>query len=273
VRDGQGVREDAAVTAAFDPGLDVRPARDPMGFEYGPGVFGPPAERRSLDAIRRSLRDPACVGPDPVYAIAMDVGREEHRPELARRHLLFGVVTYAAGRLGDEPVRSQGHVHRVAVRSGWSPPELYEIWSGRAIVYMQERAAFDPGRCFAIEAGPGEVVVVPPGWAHATVSASGADPMTFGAWCDREYGFEYDAVRARGGLAWFPLLAPGGEIRWERNPRYHAAPLRRRRARAYPELGLVAGEPIYRTFARDPDAVQWVSDPARAASHWPGFEP
>ena len=142
-----------------------------MGFAYGAGVFGPAPERRSLDAIRRSLRDPDCAGPDPVYAIAMDVGREEHRPELRDRHLLFGVVTYAAGRLGEEPVRSQGHVHKVATRSGWSPPELYEIWAGRAVVYMQERAADDPGRCFAIEAGPGEVVVVPPGWAHATVSA------------------------------------------------------------------------------------------------------
>ena len=43
--------------------------------------------------------------------------------------------------------------------------------------------------------------MVPPGWAHATVSASAGEPMTFGAWCDREYGFEYDEVRARGGLA------------------------------------------------------------------------
>jgi glucose-6-phosphate isomerase, archaeal len=273
VRDDQGLREDAAVSVPFDPGLDVRPTRDPMGFDYGPGVFGPRPEMRSLDAIRRSLRSPECDGPDPVYAIAMDVGRVEHRGELARRQLLYGVVTYAAGRLGDEPVRSQGHVHKVAGHSGWSPPELYEVWAGRAIVYMQERAADDPGRCFAIEAGPGDVVVVPPGWAHATVSASGAEPMTFGAWCDREYGFEYDAVRARGGLAFFPVLGAGGAIRWERNPRYDAPPLRERRARAYPELGLVAGEPIYRTFARDPDAVQWISDPARAASLWAGFEP
>jgi glucose-6-phosphate isomerase, archaeal len=259
---------------SFDPGLDVRPRREPMGFEYGPGVFGPEAERRSLDAIRRSLRDPFCGGPDPVYAIVMDVGRVEHRAELARRHLLFGVVTYAAGRLGDEPVRSQGHVHQVAGHSGWSPPELYEIWAGRAVVYMQERATADPGRCFAIEARPGEVVVVPPAWAHATVSASAAEPMTFGAWCDREYGFAYAEVRALGGLAYFPLLGPDGAIRWERNPRYPTAPpLVERRARAYPELGLVPGEPIYRTFARDPEAVQWVSDPARVASLWQGFEP
>ena len=138
---------------------------------------------------------------------------------------------------------------------------------------MQEHAADDPGRCFAIEAGPGEVVVVPPGWAHATVSADAGEAMTFGAWCDREYGFEYDEVRARGGLAWFPRLAPDGRVEWQANPRYAARPLVERRARAYPELGLVAGEPIYRTFARDPEAVQWVSDPARLAHLWPEFEP
>ena len=179
----------------------------------------------------------------------MDVGRQEHRRELAVRHLLFGVVTYAAGRLGAEPVRSQGHVHKVAGHSGWSPPELYEVWSGRAIVYMQERAAGDPGRCFAIEAGPGEVIVVPPGWAHATVSALPSEPMTFGAWCDRDYGFEYDEVRARGGLAYFPLLAAGGSIRWERNPRYASPPLVERRARPYPSWG---SWPVSQSTARSP---------------------
>ena len=195
---------------SFDPGLDVRARREPMGFDVRAGRLRPLA-RAAL--ARRDPPEPArprVRRPDPVYAIAMDVGREEHRAELQRRHLLFGVVTYAAGRLGEEPVRSQGHVHRVASRSGWSPPELYEIWAGRAVVYMQEQAEDDPGRCFAIEAGPGEVVVVPPGWAHATVSADAREPMTFGAWCDREYGFEYAEVRARGGLAFFPLLPPRG---------------------------------------------------------------
>jgi glucose-6-phosphate isomerase len=259
--------------SAFDPGLGVRARSEPMGFDYAPGVFGPRPELRSLDAIRASLRDPSCAGPDPVYAIAMDVGREADRARLRERHLLFGVVTYAAGRLGEEPVRSQGHVHKLAPHNGWSPPELYEIWTGRAVVYMQERAADDPGRCFAIEAGPGEVVVVPPGWAHATVSASAEQPMTFGAWCDREYGFEYAEVRARGGLAFFPLLGASGSIEWQANGRYSLRPLVERRARAYPELGLVAGEPIYRTFVRDPEAVQWVSDPARVAHLWEGFEP
>src|SRR5579884_2391787 len=116
----------------FDPGIDVRALSSPLGFSYGPGVFGPAPELRRLDSIRPSLRDPECAGPDPVYAIAMNIGREEHRDQLVAGMLLVGVVTYAAGRLGSEPVRSQGHVHRVSRHSGWSPPELYEIWSGRA---------------------------------------------------------------------------------------------------------------------------------------------
>ena len=179
----------------FYPGFDIRPTADPMGFEYGPGIFGPEVENRTLDSIRKSLRNHYCSGPDPVYSIAMDVGKLEHLPILKQNHLLYGAVTYAAGRLGEEPVRSQGHIHRISPHSGWSTPEVYEIWSGKAIIYMQETANDQPGRCFAILAEPGDVVIVPPSWAHATISADPKKPLTFGAWCDREYGFEYDEVR------------------------------------------------------------------------------
>ena len=60
----------------FDPQLDVRFLAESMSFAYGPGVFGPAPELRGLDAIRRSLRDSKADGPDPVYSIVMDVGRE-----------------------------------------------------------------------------------------------------------------------------------------------------------------------------------------------------
>ncbi len=133
------------VRAKFDPKLGVRSHAGDLAFSYDEGVFGPQPEFRRLDQIRRSLRDPSCDGPDPVYSIVMDVGRREHNDELARRMLLFGVVVYAAGQLGEEPVRSQGHIHAVAPHCGWSTPELFEIWEGRAIIYAQESADDDPG--------------------------------------------------------------------------------------------------------------------------------
>ncbi len=257
---------------AFDPCLSIHLCDD-LSYRYGSGIFGPEPEYRRLDAIRRSLRDPDCQGPDPVYSIVMDVGREEHQSELHRRMLLFGVVGYAAGRLGHEPVRSQGHIHAVAPHCGWSTPEIFEIWEGRAIIYAQERAMDDPGRCVAVEAGPGDHVVVPPGWAHCVINANPDAVMLFGAWCDRQYGFDYSGVHAHGGLAWFPLLDGVDTIHWEPNPRYKSSTLSLRSARPYPELGLSASVPLYEQFARNPESVQWVSDPARFANLWPAFEP
>jgi glucose-6-phosphate isomerase, archaeal len=266
------ISETAADLPSFDPKLGVRADRDNLSFKYDDGVFGPKPEFRRLDDIRRSLRDPQCDGPDPVYSIVMDVGREEDRPELMRRMLLFGVVAYASGRLGDEPVRSQGHIHAIAPHCGWSTPELFEIWEGRAIVYVQQFAGDDPGKCFAVAAGPGDQVVVPPGWAHCVINADPQRRMVFGAWCDRQYGFVYDQVRAHHGLAWFPVLTGNG-IQWEANPHYRSSGLLQRTARAYPELGLNPQMPIYEQFVQNPEAVQWVSEPKMAERLWPDFEP
>ncbi len=262
----------SALEEPFDSGLDVRLRPAELSFEYGPGVLGPVAELRRLRDIRASLMDPNCSGPDPVYGIAMDVCRRQDADELNRRYLLFGVVAYAGGRLGHEPVRSQGHIHAPAPHSGWSTPELFEIWEGRAIVYAQQSADDDPGRCIAVEAGPGDQVVVPPGWAHCVINADEHRPMVFAALCERQYGFLYDAVRAHGGLAWFPVLHGAG-IEWRPNPRYRKSPLQIKQPRNYGELGLDPATPIYRQFQSNPEALQWVSEPARAAELWPSLEP
>ena len=252
--------------------LDVCWYDDKKIFEYGQGVFGPKPEHRRLDAIRASLCEPNCTGPDPVYSIVMDVGREEHLTELQSRMLLFGVVVYAGGRLGREPVRSQGHIHVVSPHSGWSAPELFEIWEGRAIIYAQQFAGDYPGRCVAIHADPGDHVVVPPGWAHCVINVDPHSWMVFAACCDRQYGFIYDQIRSHGGLAWFPMLDNQDEIFWQPNQRYNATPLIHHRAGSYSEFGLSSNISIYDQFARDPDSLQWISDPSRFANLWASFE-
>jgi glucose-6-phosphate isomerase, archaeal len=253
--------------------LDIRPTASPLSWHIGPGCFGPAPELRRLDDIRKSLRDPHCSGPEVVYAICMDVGRDEDRADLLARHLLFGVVTYAAGRLGNEPIRSQGHVHKRSPRNGWSTPEVYEIWTGRAIILMHETDTDDPGRCFAIEAGPGEVVIVPPGWAHATISADPNQPLSFGAWCDRAYGFDYTGVRTHGGLAWFSTLDAAGAVHWSHNPRYAYRELIRKSPRVYREFCLEPGVPIYEQYRRDRSRFDFVPDPQNRELAWRDFVP
>ncbi len=257
----------------YTPGFNIFPTYNPMGFEYGGDCFGPIVENRRIEDIRKSLADPECLGPDVVYSIAMDVGKKKHREIVKELNILFGAVMYAKGRLGREPIRSQGHIHKISLRSGWSTPEVYEIWNGEAIIYMQERAEDDPGRCFAVYAKPGEVVIVPPGWAHATISANSEVPLIFGAWCDRDYGFEYKNVRKHKGLAWFPIIGDDNKINWIRNKMYHSTDLICKKPNEYSGLGIKIGESIYSTFEKDPDTFLYVTDPGLKAFIWENFEP
>lgn len=251
----------------FDPGIAIKPNQSPLGFSYGTGIFAPSIEYRGLDAIRASLFDPRCSGPDPVYAIAMDIGKTRHSESLQNHYLLFGAVIYAKGCLGSELVRSQGHVHAVSARLRASTPELMEIWTGQAIVYLQEHVAYDPGRCIAIFAREGDIVVVPPAWAHQVISANPNENLAFGAWCVRDYRFEYADVRSRHGLAWYPLLS-GNALYWQANPMYRKRPLESCMARLYPELGLTGSRPIYGEFECSPESLSWITTTERSPGFW-----
>ena len=257
---------------SFYPGFDVSPVYNPLGFKYGETAFGSIVENRTLDSIRESLIDLNCDGPEIVYSIAMDIGSKQDKPEIMNRNLLYGAVTYAKGQLGKEPVRSQGHIHAISQSCRMSTCEVYEIWDGSAYVYMQETAQDDPGRCFAVFAKPGDIVIVPPGWAHCTISTDTTKNMTFGAWCVRDYGFDYDDVRQHNGLAWVPVVK-NGKITFLSNKKYHTRTLIKKHPRVYIEFGLETGEPIYTQFAENPEKFLFVSKPQSVAEKWKHFIP
>lgn len=256
----------------FETGLPVVVKNEPMGFEYGEGVVGPIPELRSLDAIRQSLMQPDCSGPEIVYCIAMDVACREDLPDLKSHRLLYGIVTYPKGKLGKEPIRSQGHAHAVSPSCGTSTCEVYEIWDGEACIYMQESGSDDAGNCYAVYGKAGDVIIVPPGWVHATINASEDRPMTFGAWCIRDYGFDYTDVRRHNGIAFFPLLE-NGKLIWIQNSAYRSATLIEKIARPYPEFHIDPTKPIYRQYQEDRDRFRFVTDPQEFASLWKNYRP
>ncbi|WP_094243380.1 glucose-6-phosphate isomerase family protein [Tetragenococcus halophilus] len=258
---------------AFYPGFDITADKDNLSFIYGADVFGPEIEKRELDDIRKSLRNPQTDGPEVPYAIAMDIGKKKDKINLEKRFLLYGAVIYSKGSLGEEPIRSQGHIHAISPSCGSSTPEVYEIWEGKAIIYMQETARNDPGKCFAVYVKEGGVVIVPPNWAHCTVNANPDKNMIFGAWCIRDFGFEYADIRAHGGLAYFPILKEENKIAWVRNEAYDASTLIEKSAREYPEFNLKKGVPIYTQYEQNNELFNFVTKPFIAENIWSDYEP
>ncbi|MBP9478800.1 MAG: glucose-6-phosphate isomerase [Sebaldella sp.] len=256
----------------INPGFNISINEKALNFIYGTGVFGPIVENRALDSIRKSLKDPNADGPDVVYSIAMDVGKSEDKEDLVKKNLLFGAVIYSKGKIGEEPVRSQGHIHSISTSCGMSTPEVYEIWQGKAIIYMQETAKDNPGRCFAVEAKEGDVVIVPPYWAHYTVNADPKENLVFGAWCVRDYGFDYDEVRSHNGLAFFPILDYNDKINWIKNKSYKDQELIIKKARKYEEFNL-NDEPIYTQYENDREKFLFVANPMLKLKNWGNFIP
>lgn len=255
----------------FKHGIDLKVEFN-EGFKYNSNSFGPITEIRYLEDIRKSLKDPDSQGPEALYKIAMDIGNKVDYHSIVEHNLLYGSVAYNKGTIGNEPIRSQGHIHAVSPSCNYSTPEVYEIWSGEAIIYMQEYAKDNPGRCYAIEASVGDVVIVPPNWAHATVSASKSENLIFGAWCVRDFGFEYDDVREHQGLAWYPIYK-NDELLWEQNSKYLHSKLCIKRARNYSEFGIVQGISIYNQFVDDNSKFDFVSNPQKYQDIWETFTP
>lgn len=253
-------------------GFAIHADVEQLEFNYGDNVYGPITEKRKLDDIRNSLSDPTVNGPEYVYAVAMDVAKKQHREDLIKRNLLYGAMIFGKGIVGEEPVRSQGHIHAVSPSCQASTCEVYEIWSGEAYIYMQETANDHPGKCYAIHAKAGDVVIVPPNWAHATINANPKEEMLFGAWCVRDYGFDYEDVRAHHGIAYFPKVR-NDEIVFEANPAYQSDELIIKEARDYPEFNLEKGIPIYTQYEQHPDRFDFVANPALASDIWEHFEP
>ncbi|GAB7308507.1 MULTISPECIES: glucose-6-phosphate isomerase family protein [Enterococcus] len=258
----------------IETGLGITFDENSNEFLYPAGTFGPSrAEQRYLKDILHSMANHDSKGPDIVYSIAMDVGLVKDQADLVNRELLFGIVAYAAGSIGDEPIKSQGHIHASSKTCQMSTPEVYEIWSGEGIIYMQENGSKDPGRCYAVQAKAGEVVIVPPGWAHCTINASRTERLVFGAWCVRDYGFEYKAIRAHNGLAFYPKFTVQGKLIWIPNTSYQTKQLIEKNARQYSEFAIEENVPIYQQYEQENTKFDFVVRPDLWKEEWLDFVP
>ena len=114
--------------------------------------------------------------------------------------------------------------------------------------------------------------IIPPAWAHCVINADPDSRLLFCALCERQYGFVYEGVRGRHGLAWYPILRENGIV-WEPNRHYQESTLRLCGVRDYPELSISSGIGLYRQYETNPSSLQWVSEPGLMAELWTKFEP
>jgi glucose-6-phosphate isomerase, archaeal len=245
-------------------GMDICLDEEHLALDFGPEMLHPSGEIRRLDQVRASLEEPQATGPDHLYTIYMDIACREDMPALHAQGLLYGAVVYNAGTIGQERLRSQGHIHSEKPGTGLRYSEIYEFWTGRGLIYLQKECAPRVSQAYLMPVSAGDKVVIPYGWVHLVVTL-GDEILSFGAWCARANQLEYRPLRALGGPAYF-VLADGS---LKRNLHYESvAEIRCVRPGHFPTLGIPVDRPIYTSWREQPELYTFLANPEVTGDIW-----
>jgi len=247
-----------------DPKLAVR-----LPGDLQPGQL----TARTLAELREALADPQADGPDPAYFMYNGVAVFSATDGRTEYNWRYDLTVLPPGRCGNEYLRTVGHYHPLIEGKDVAWPEVYEVLYGSALFILQRVDA--PGAppdemrvedAVLLWAEPGEQAMLPPNYGHWTVNVTEA-PLVICNWISADFRSDYaPAVEARGPCCHVKVAENGP--RYERNPHYGRPPDRLRHARPVdaPELGLMAGRPMFAELHRRPDAWRYLCDPDTAAA-------
>ena len=219
---------------------------------------------RTLEEMKDVLYEPSAEGPSELYFMYRDLHLKEHESVFRENSLRFDATLILSGLVGREFVKTAGHYHPTIPGLGISYPEIYEVIYGGAVYLLQKIWTLaDPRRVtdvVAIEAVPGDKVIIPPNYGHITINPYKTPLVMTNVTAD---GFNsiYDPYRGlRGGAAY--LVSDKRHATWISNPHYLNPPdVRQIKARELREFGLSRTRPLYRTLVDDPGAFEFLKNP------------
>ncbi len=249
---------DLSARAGFPVGLD----EGTQELVFGAGVVVGDRSKRRLSELRPVLLAPDSEGDEDRYHMYRSVARGEDRETISALGLRYDVASIKPGRLGPEFAKSAGHYHPYLHRSELTYPEVYEVLLGRGLFLLQRAVDHEsqPGviaEAIAIEAQPGDVVVVPPNYGHVTINP-GEEPLVTSNWVSAAFCSVYEPYERLGGAAWFALASGGGGVEWRPNPRYTNVPPLREGSPAR----LASPAPLYLQGLVDPLALRFLNFPS-----------
>lgn len=202
---------------------------------------------RELDDARDVYGEPPATTA-PLYHMANGVtriGAQEPESELR-----LELTSLRPGAVGNEWVKTVGHVHNIADTLGY--PETYEVAAGTGVFVLFRPETKD---CALVRARTRERIVIPPGWHHLAINP-GETAMVFVDVVARAVRPDYTLLRSCQGAPY--RLGPGG---MHVNPHHSPYKLRRLGAAALPpptDHGSLA-----ETFFADRGALDYLLHPER----------
>lgn len=203
----------------------------------------PEPQIRTIGQMQPVLAAAGCSASGPLYFMYRNLARSEaDREWLAANRIRFDYTFIPPMTVCGEFAKTKGHYHPTAP-DGTGYPELYQVLRGRAEYLLQTRDASD---VIVVRAGPGDAVLVPPGYGHVTINPADTELCMVNL-VSEAFASEYEAYEEHRGAAYYHCTDG-----WMKNPRYSGVgDLRIRDAPEFPEEGIVHGREIYDLIGGD----------------------
>ena len=195
--------------------------------------------------------------------ILYDMYREVHLSEeelqkMRNAQLRYDITVIPPAMLGSEYVKTAGHYHPCpeycsgAGVEMLSYPEVYQVIRGTATYLLQKKDLSD---FIIVEAGKGDIVLIPPNYGHVTVNAD-SEKLIMANWVSDAFHSEYEPVRCKAGLAYYVTedgIAQNGN--YDKMP-----PLSYGRPKSYPSVDLYSGVDMY-DLVNDLEKLDFLTNP------------
>jgi glucose-6-phosphate isomerase len=204
-----------------------------------------------------------------MYWMYRDTGKKTCGHLLAQHQLRYDLSAFKSDMLGDEYYKTSGHYHPPVPHSAISYPEVYEVSLGVAFYLLQKvdnfRACPHEARVLdfiVLRAEAGDKAVMPPDYGHVTVNLPGK-PLVMTNWVCSEFTSYYGSVEQCRGFAYYMVKGADGKPAFVPNPTYanELPPIRYAVCNPVPELGLIAGEPMYLSAESNPQTFRYIARP------------
>jgi glucose-6-phosphate isomerase, archaeal len=207
---------------------------------------------RRLDELTAVYLDQeACRGDRVAYEMINGVVAAEDVDRLAGLPVRYELTFFPALKIGQEYVKTLGHIHLPERVSGIDHPEICEVLAGRAHFFFMRLNPDGKSaeRAFYVELTTGQKIIIPPGYEHLTINP-GPGPMLFSDVVARAVGGNYERMKAARGAVYLEVERDQKSA-FIPNPHYHSHPtLTQVYPKEFPQIGLVSAEPLYTTFRR-----------------------
>ena len=237
-------------------GLDITLAGEILQF---------PKDIKFGETIIRAAKDLSPVlfapAPDPdriIYRVWKNVRKSEDEIYFRNLEARYDITVIYAKKIGRELPKTFGHYHL-----GIPYPEIYEVISGLAWFLIQRPKESNPGvieEIYMIEAGPGEKIIVPPGFGHISTNP-GKKELILANWVSRDIQYDYESYEnMRGGGYYFLESKDGKIVEFEKNSYYEFLPeIIKLKPKKSPLDGVEKKIPMY-NLVRSPQYLKFLTE-------------